>query len=303
MSNALCAMAAATAPTAPAGTQPSQADCAGMHPLLLGLVAVGLCVLLVWIIRRAAHPGKVSLRQGPGRRNRVHPLHVLGILAAMFLSAAAAQGALLAAFGPDPSDPAAEAVKVRLAIAAGAVSATVWLVAGLIVAAVTFRHGLARGLGLSCRRWLYDTARGTLAYLAILPVCVGLNLAMVSLFDAVGIKVKVHVVLEHIQAFPVEWKALSVLSTVVLAPLSEEVFFRGIFQSMLRRWTRGPWPAVLGASALFAAFHIGQPQAIPSLFALAVAMGYNYERTGRLFAPILIHAVFNAVNLYVWTTS
>ena len=78
------------------------------------------------------------------------------------------------------------------------------------------------------------------------------------------------------------------------------MFFRGIVQSMLRRWTRGVWPAVLASSALFAAFHINQPQAIPSLFALAVALGYSYERTGRLFAPILAHALFNAVNLAVW---
>ena len=59
----------------------------------------------------------------------------------------------------------------------------------------------------------------------------------------------------------------------------------------------GPWPAVLVASAIFAAAHCTQPQAVPSLFVLAVVIGYNYERTGRLLAPILIHALFNAANL------
>jgi len=194
-----------------------------------------------------------------------------------------------------------EATDVRLAIAGAMAGTVAWLAGGLLVAAITFRHGLARGLGLSGRRWLYDTARAILGYLAVLPVCVGLNRVLVWLFLALDLQLRFHPVLKQMATFPIEWKILSVCSTVVLAPLAEEVFFRGLLQSMIRRYLRSPWAAVAGASAVFAAFHVSQPQAIPSLFALSVALGYNYERTGRLYAPILIHALFNAVNLWVWS--
>ena len=48
---------------------------------------------------------------------------------------------------------------------------------------------------------------------------------------------------------------------------------------------------------MFTAIHIPYWHTLPSLFALSIALGYNYERTGRLLPPLLIHALFNAVNL------
>ena len=33
---------------------------------------------------------------------------------------------------------------------------------------------------------------------------------------------------------------------------------------------------------------------MPALVVLGLVLGYNYERTGRLTAPILIHSLFNA---------
>ncbi|GAH76387.1 unnamed protein product [marine sediment metagenome] len=92
------------------------------------------------------------------------------------------------------------------------------------------------------------------------------------------------------------WLAVMVITAAVIVPIGEELLFRGLAQSLLRRHF-GPWPAVLIASAIFAAAHWSQPQAVPSLFVLAVVIGYNYERTGRLLAPILIHTLFNAANM------
>jgi len=34
---------------------------------------------------------------------------------------------------------------------------------------------------------------------------------------------------------------------------------------------------------------------MPALFVLSVILGYNYERCGRLYPPVLIHALFNSV--------
>ena len=107
-----------------------------------------------------------------------------------------------------------------------------------------------------------------------------------------------HPALEFISRASTVWVVVVFAVITVLAPIGEELFFRGLVQSLLRRHLGGPWPAILATSAIFAAAHFNQPQAIPALFILAVAMGYNYERTGRLLGPIIMHAVFNAVMLW-----
>jgi membrane protease YdiL (CAAX protease family) len=54
------------------------------------------------------------------------------------------------------------------------------------------------------------------------------------------------------------------------------------------------WVPVVASSILFAALHIQvMPTPIP-LFVLALALGYLYQRTGSLVAPITLHALFNA---------
>ena len=45
------------------------------------------------------------------------------------------------------------------------------------------------------------------------------------------------------------WKCLAVAVACILAPLVEEVFYRGFLQTALRRCFRGRWPAILVASA------------------------------------------------------
>lgn len=43
--------------------------------------------------------------------------------------------------------------------------------------------------------------------------------------------------------------------------------------------------------------HIRGWEAFPPLAALSVVLGYNYERTGRLLPNIVIHGLFNVLNL------
>ena len=38
---------------------------------------------------------------------------------------------------------------------------------------------------------------------------------------------------------------------------------------------------------------------MPPLFVLAVCFGYVYERTGKLWVPIVMHALFNAVSITI----
>lgn len=92
-----------------------------------------------------------------------------------------------------------------------------------------------------------------------------------------------------------------IISAVILAPLTEELLFRGVFQtSLLRLFNGARWPALLIAATGFSLLHwsvITSWHALVPLFVLGIVWGYLYERTGSLLAPILAHAVFNAANI------
>lgn len=98
-----------------------------------------------------------------------------------------------------------------------------------------------------------------------------------------------------------------IASAVIVAPIFEEFFFRGLIQtamknSGLRPGRRsGRWPVIVAASTVFAVVHMGYvpPPALPGLFVLGMGLGYVYERTGALWASMLLHMVFNAANIAV----
>jgi len=81
---------------------------------------------------------------------------------------------------------------------------------------------------------------------------------------------------------------------VVAAPLCEEFIFRGLIFGGLRRST-GLVPSMLMSAALFAIVH--PPVSMIPVFALGLCTAYAYERTRALLAPVLVHALYNAVVL------
>ncbi len=98
----------------------------------------------------------------------------------------------------------------------------------------------------------------------------------------------------------VKWALI--VSAIGLAPLFEEIIFRGLLQTGLQQsgLVRGRWVTIVIASGLFAVIHFSPIawHTIPALFVLAVGLGYAYERTGSLWPPIFIHAAFNALNVW-----
>jgi membrane protease YdiL (CAAX protease family) len=77
----------------------------------------------------------------------------------------------------------------------------------------------------------------------------------------------------------------------VLAPVSEELLFRGIIQGEMRK-AMPEWLAVILQAALFALFHL-QPVQILYVFLPALALGALYAWTRSLWIPILMHITFN----------
>lgn len=91
--------------------------------------------------------------------------------------------------------------------------------------------------------------------------------------------------------------ALVLLVAVLLAPVFEEIFFRGLFYSALRR-KMGPRAAVLLNGLIFGALHF-QPLYMVSLVLVGMVLAFLYERTDSLFASMTAHALYNLVVILV----
>jgi uncharacterized protein len=89
--------------------------------------------------------------------------------------------------------------------------------------------------------------------------------------------------------------AVCVLVTVI-APIAEEIFFRGYFFGALRNW-RGPWPAALVTGLVFGGIHAGSADVVflVPLAILGVMLCVVRERTGSLLPCIALHAINNAL--------
>jgi uncharacterized protein len=87
------------------------------------------------------------------------------------------------------------------------------------------------------------------------------------------------------------------IAVIVVAPVTEEFFFRAFFYRALR--TRlAVWPAALLDGLVFGALHFQGTASViilPVIAFFGVGQCLVYERTGSLFAVIAIHAAFNTI--------
>jgi membrane protease YdiL (CAAX protease family) len=77
---------------------------------------------------------------------------------------------------------------------------------------------------------------------------------------------------------------------VIVAPVVEELLFRGVLQGSLERHL-GSWTGVVTTALVFGVLH-GQLRFLP-VSLLGLLMGYMVMRTGSLLAGILAHSVHN----------
>jgi membrane protease YdiL (CAAX protease family) len=78
----------------------------------------------------------------------------------------------------------------------------------------------------------------------------------------------------------------------VLAPLAEEIFFRGyVFRAMSAR--KGYARGLVYSSMLFGLVHFNLAAFLP-LTVGAVLLAVSYRRSGSLWTPIVAHALNNA---------
>lgn len=78
---------------------------------------------------------------------------------------------------------------------------------------------------------------------------------------------------------------------VVVAPLTEELLFRGLFLSRILE-RHSPRAAVVGSAVCFGVFHILPWQAVTAAL-MGLFLGWLLLRSGSIAVPITAHAVFN----------
>jgi membrane protease YdiL (CAAX protease family) len=100
--------------------------------------------------------------------------------------------------------------------------------------------------------------------------------------------------------------ALFVIGAVILAPIVEELLFRGVLLRALLRRVR-PVTAVLTSAVIFALVHyLGDPNTLPflpALTGLGVVLAVVALRSGDLSTSIFIHAGFNLTTTILFLAS
>ncbi len=261
---------------------------------ILSGVAVALAVIIGAYL--LARPKRDPLRSAPLRPNRLRE-DALALAVVVYLLAAAFIAGLVQLF-----TGLTESIISTIVVGNGAHLAGIGVC--LFIAATRFDGGIRRFLfaGGGLRRGWWGAATALLAIAAIgsCPILRDTTMRIILYFAPD------HMFDPHptIQALHEQTQPIGVIialwgGAVVIAPIAEEFFFRGLLQTLLLRLVHRRWLSIVLASLAFGAVHFQQPHAMAALTVLALLIGYSYERTGSLVPPILIHAVFNLKTL-IW---
>lgn len=252
-------------------------------------------LLLLWLLRCGCL-GAGAFRQAPDRRTGLQPLDLAAGFAVMILGSAMTLALIPPLLGSlnehSPLPQLAAAMVLGQLLSQGSA------VAYLLLRAPFGPLGLLPGPSW---RDLRSGALGLLTSMPLVMMAMAATAVLGTLIgdppDALG-----HSLLQRLATSRPEpaW-LLIFFSVVVLAPVLEELLYRGLGQTVLLN-ALGPawrWPILILVSAGFAFVHLGAVRwhALPALFLLGLLFGWLYERTGSLWPPILMHAGFNAVNL------
>lgn len=161
-------------------------------------------------------------------------------------------------------------------------------------------HGVGWAWGFGLRNRLGQAVLlGAVAAGVLFPLTRELDKALVLILErlpGLGVEPEVQQTVKVIQQ-AVFWPsrlALGVMA-IVLAPVGEELLFRGLLYPWIKQ-AGFPRMALWGTAILFAAIHINLVLFVP-LLVLALALTALYEWSDNLLAPIVAHSVFNALNL------
>jgi len=205
-------------------------------------------------------------------------------------------GSLLAALVRGPVDPQAAPSVMRIVVSAltfqGATLGLTWR--------FLREHQISWARGFGLRREPGAAVKlGLIAIGMYLPVGWGLQYVSVQVMRGVGLDPAEQPALMALRNSGSVGPLIAMgLVTILLAPVAEEILFRGVLYRVARQFGF-PRIALWSSSVLFAAIHFNVA-AFPSLLLLALLLVWLYEKSGNLLAPIVAHMTFNSINFVMF---
>ncbi|MBN1816149.1 MAG: CPBP family intramembrane metalloprotease [Sedimentisphaerales bacterium] len=256
------------------------------------IAVLGTVFFAVWLV---PWQGPFKLRHSPARPNRL-PVILPFILFGVWLLGESILYKFLDYFLVD-SSPDHSLFVQYLALN---LERMLWSFVLLFLAAWGFIRGI-RGLGLRWRTIPRDLGMAFVNLLTAYPlILIGAAVVVFVGGQVAGPEFEFQenqalTDMQQTARMPGHVLATMVVLSVLVVPVFEELFFRGIFQSTVTFLTGRPWLSILITSVPFTILH--PPMHIPALFVLSVCMGYAYEKSGSLLRPIFIHMLFNGVTV------
>jgi membrane protease YdiL (CAAX protease family) len=252
------------------------------------ILLVGIALLIYWLA--ATSFGKTALHDSRPRRNAMAfytPLVPFGVW--LFLGGIGLT--ILDHFKKSLGDLQQKILGLSLT----GIIAIILFTITIVIVRRYFARGF-KGFGLAPRTIGRDSIGAVAKLLGVWPLVFVMLLATVAIGKLImgpDFQIEKHEELEVLIQYPQWTIRLGVLLlAVVVAPLTEEMLFRGLFQSAFRNITPGPWMAIIASSVIFTMAHQNWEH-WPALFVLAMGLGYAYEKSGSLFQSIFMHAIFN----------
>ena len=135
---------------------------------------------------------------------------------------------------------------------------------------------------------------GIKGWLTIVPFVLFISLIMNSLIDNQnGSNPLLEIVLNTKSYFPF---IILFVTTTVLAPLFEEIIFRGVLLPTLSRDFGIIW-GIIVSSFVFALAHLSVGE-LPPLFVLGIGLGITRMASGSLLSSVIMHSLWNGLTFF-----
>ena len=142
--------------------------------------------------------------------------------------------------------------------------------------------------------------KGLFYGLAVIPPVVLLSMAITTATETLGYEPRLQEVFDWLNdgSLTLGTRMFMMAAAVVIAPVVEELLFRGIlFTAVLK--SRPFFPAALLVGLYFALVHFHALSFLP-LLALSIAFSAGYAATGSVLTPIAMHALFNLTSVFFY---
>jgi membrane protease YdiL (CAAX protease family) len=273
----------------------------------------GLLLLVRWLLKTSL--GRKALDDSVPRRNNM-PLYLPFVPLFIWFGTTSLMSSIAHALLSDLPDWQNEFLD-NLTLCIGEMTT----IAVIIFFAGIFFTRRLKGFGLNIKTIVKDFFAAFVNLLTVWPLIMAAILLTAFFGELLWggeYKIQQHqqlkLITENPQLLP---RILIIFVAVIIAPLLEEMLFRGLFQTTIRSYIEslrslfspqnkpdqerttdryGAWPAIVISSGLFTMTH-DNPGHWPALFVLGVCLGYSYEKSGSLFRPIFIHSFFNAISI------